>query len=64
MGLVPRLKRWWGQESVGAPEWMEDMMAEVVKVVSRDQVVMVWLLFAGWLRSLAMRAAVWGFKVV
>ena len=36
----------------GTPEWMEDMMAEVIRAVSGDQVMMVWL-FAGWLRLLA-----------
>ena len=64
MGLVLRLKRWWGHGSVGALEWMEDMMAEVVLVVSGDQVVMVWLLSDGWLRSYGLRVAGWRLKLL
>ena len=48
---------------MGAPEWMEDMMAEVVWVVSGDQVVMVWLMFAGWLRLLGLEATGWRLKL-
>lgn len=47
IGLVLRLERWWGQVLVGAPEWMDDIIAVVVRVVSGDLVVIVRLVFTG-----------------
>ena len=37
--LLPRLKMWCGQGSMGAPEWTEFMMAVVSWVVSWFRVV-------------------------